>query len=215
MDEKNNKDVEKKVKNTAQTVNDNFTQNADPVKSGNKTKVIVISVIAVAIVLLLIAGIVALAKNLGKPSKKQAEKLVKSYIDAINDDDEEDILSQIDVDGYTVFQAVDEKESKFDKKYKKKKDTVEDFMDDKNLDDKDELEDYIVENEEDEFYTDYGYEYTFKSISSVKKSSKSSKIAVIKAKVKIETSYSDYTRTLVLYVMKVSGKYKVIGSQIK
>lgn len=216
MDEKNNKDVEKKVKNTAQTVNSNFTQEADSAKSGNKSKIIIISVIAVAVALLLIAGIVALAKNLGKPSKKQAEKLVKSYIEAINEEDDEELLKMIDADGYAVFQEADEKESKFDKKYKKKKDTVEDFMDDKNLDDKDELEEYIIKNEGNEFYTSYGYEYSFKSISSVKKSSKSSKIAVIKAKVKIKTRYDDdYTRTLVLYVMKVSGKYKVIGSQVK
>jgi len=215
MDEKNNKDVEKKVKNTAQTVNDSFTQDSGPIKSGNKTKVIVISVIAVAIVLLLIAGIVALVKNLGKPSKSQAEKLVKSYLEAITDNDEDEILKQIDVDGYAVFQSVDQKESKFDKKYKKKKDTVEDYMDDKSLDDKEELEEYIVKNEGYNFYTSSNYEYSLKSISSVKKSSKSSKIAVIKAKVKVKTSYDDYTRTLVLYVMKVSGKYKVIGSNLK
>lgn len=211
MDEKNNKDVEKKVKNTAQTVNNNVFQDTNPVQSGNKTKVIVISVIAVAVALLLIAGIVALAKNLGKPSKSQAKKIVESYLDAINEDDDEELIKLIDVDGYVILK--EEKESKFDKKYKKKSSYVEDFMEDNNLDDKEELEEKIVTSEGYVFGS--SNEYSLKEITSVKKSRKSSKIAIIKAKVKKESSYgSKDTETLTLYVIKSGGKYKVIGSKL-
>lgn len=207
MDEKNNKDVEKNVKSTAQS---NFTQDAAPAGSGNKTKVIVISVIAIAVVLLLIAGIVALAKNLGKPSKNQAKKVVESYLEAINEDDDDELIKQIDVDGYVILK--EENESKFDKKYKKKSSYIKDFMDDKNLDDKEELEEKITDNEG--YIFGSSYEYSLKEITNVKKSSKSSKIAIIKAKVKKESSYSKDTVTLTLYVIKSGGKYKVIGSKL-
>lgn len=211
MDEKNNKDVEKNVKNTTKTVNNNFTQDANPVQSGNKTKVIVISVIAVAIALLLIAGIVALVKNLGKPSKNQAKKVVESYLEAINEDDDDELIKLIDTDGYVILK--EEKESKFDKKYKKKSSYVEDFMEDNNLDDKEELEEKIVSNEG--YIFGSSYEYSLKEITSVKKSSKSSKLAIIKAKVKKESSYGTKdTETLTLYVIKSGGKYKVVGSKL-
>ncbi|MBR2704241.1 MAG: hypothetical protein IKE91_02110 [Clostridia bacterium] len=207
MDENNNKDVEKNVNETVQS---NFTEESAPAKSGNKTKVIVISVIAVAVALLLIAGIVALVKNLGKPSKSQAKKVVESYLEAINDDDDDALIKLIDTDGYVILK--EEKESKFDKKYKKKSSYVKDFMEDNNIDDEEELEDKITSNEG--YIFGSSYEYSLKEITSVKKSSKSSKIAIIKAKVKRESSYSKDTETLTLYVIKSGGKYKVIGSKL-
>ena len=207
MDENNNKDVEKKVNEAVQS---DFTQEAAPAKSGNKTKVIVISIVAAVIAILLIVGIVALVKNLGKPSKSQAKKVVESYLEAINEDDDEALIKQIDTDGYVILK--EEKESKFDKKYKKKASYIKNFMEDNDVDDKEELEDKIVKNEG--YILGSSYEYSLKEITSVKKSSKSSKIAIIKAKVKKESSYSKDTETLTLYVIKSGGKYKVIGSKL-
>lgn len=207
MDEKNNKDVENKA---TKTVQENVAQESAPAESGNKAKVIIISVISIAVVLLLIAGIVALAKNLGKPSKNQAKKIVESYLEAINEDDDDELIKQIDVDGYVILK--EENESKFDKKYKKKKDYIKDFMDDNNLDDREELEGKITDNEG--YIFGSSYEYSLKEITSVKKSSKSSKIAIIKAKVKKESSYYKDSQTLTLYVIKSGGKYKVIGSKL-
>ena len=207
MDENNNKDVEKKVNEAVQS---DFTQEAAPAKSGNKTKVIVISIVAAVIAILLIVGIVALVKNLGKPSKSQAKKVVESYLEAINEDDDEALIKQIDTDGYVILK--EEKESKFDKKYKKKASYIKNFMEDNDVDDKEELEDKIVKNEG--YIFGSSYEYSLKEITSVKKSSKSSKIAIIKAKVKKESSYSKDTETLTLYVIKSGGKYKVIGSKL-
>ncbi len=207
MDEKNNKDVEKKVNETTQS---NFNDNAP---SGNKSKAIIIGFVSLVVVLFLIAGIVLLVKNLGKPSKGQAKKVVESYLDALNEDDNDALIKQIDVDGYVVFRDVEGKESKFDKKYKKKSSVVNDFMEDKNIDDRDELEEKVATNEGYVFGS--SYEYSLKEITSVKKSSKSSKISIIKAKVKKESKYgSKDTDTLTLYVIKSGGKYKVIGSKL-
>ena len=205
MDEEKKKDVEKK----GQTVVNDVNQESAPVKSG-KTKVIVISVIAAIVAVLVIVGIVALVKNAGKPSKKQAEKIVESYLEAINDDDDDSLIKQIDVDGYVILK--EEKESKFDKKYKKKSSYIKDFMEDKSIDDREELEEKVVNNEG-YIFSSY-YDYSLKEISSVKKSSKSSKIAIIKAKVKQESSYSKDTKTLKLYVIKEKGKYKVVKSEL-
>lgn len=209
MDEEKKK-VVKKVKEEGQTVTSNLGQESAPTSSGNKTKIIIISVIAAIVAILLIVGIVALVKNAGKPNKSQAKKVVESYIDAINEDDNDELIKQIDVDGYVIFK--EEKESKFDKKYKKKSSYIKDFMEDNDIDDREELDEMVTKNEG-YVFSSY-YEYSLKEITSIKKSSKSSKISVIKAKVKQESSYSKNTKTLTLYVIKEKGKYKVVGSKL-
>ena len=222
MDEEKNKDVKEVAKTTEQkveknkkkveetVVDNNIGQQTIPENSGNKTKIIIISVVAVILSILLIVGIVAIAKNAGKPSKKQAEKIVESYLEAINDEDEDALLSQIDVDGYVILK--EEKEKKFDKKYKDKSSYINKYMDKNNVDDIEEIEDDVIKNEG-YVFSSY-YDYSFKELSSVKKSSKSGKISVIKAKIKQESSYSKDTKTLTLYVIKSSGKYKVVGSKL-
>ena len=206
MDEEKKKDV----KQESQTVVNNVGQESAPVKSG-KTKVIVISVIAAILAVLAIVGIVAIVKNAGKPSKKQAEKIVKSYLEAINDQDDEALLKQIDVDGYVILKE-EEKESKFDKNYKKKSSYMKKFKEDKDLDDDEDVEKLVTKYEKSVF-SSY-YDYSFKEISSVKKSEKSGKISIIKAKIKQSSSYSDSKKTLTLYVIKEKGKFKVIGSKL-
>ena len=209
MDNENNKDVEK-VENVVES---SVGQDTSAPKTNGKTKIIVFSIVGVILAIAIISGIIALIVNAGKPSKKQAEKVVKSYLEAISEKDEDGILKQIDMDGYVILK--EEGEKKFDKKYKEKGSYVKKYMDKNYIDDKDELGDKIVYNEKAVFGNSYGsYEYSLKEITSVKKSSKSGKVAIIKAKISKKTSSGKDTVTLRLYVMKKDGKYKVIGSEI-
>lgn len=211
MDEEKNKDVEGAVENTTSenTVDEGATANVKA--SGNKSKVILFSVVGVVALIFVIVGIVVCANVFGKPSKNQAKKLAQSYISAINDKDDDALIKLIDADGYVIFK--EEKESKFDSKYKDRSSYIKKYLDKNNIDDREELEEKIAKEEINNARPSY-YEYSFKEITDIKKSSKSSKIIVIKAKVSQKTSYDKESKVLRLYVMKVSGKYKVIGSEI-
>ena len=59
-------------------------------------------------------------------------------------------------------------------------------------------------------------EYSLKEITSIKKSSKSKKIKIIKAKLKVKSSYSSSSDTanLKLYVIKVDGEYKIVSAEL-
>lgn len=200
MDEKEekkieNKDVEKKT--------------MDP----KRKKMITFGVIGGAALIVLIIVIALIVSMAGKPSKSKAEELVKSYLKAINDSDEDKFGDLIDTKGYIIFSEEDEK--KFDSKYKEKDSYIKKYLDDKNYDDLSDAEDYILSQIANKYSYSYK-EYSLKEIASVEKSSKSSKIKVIKAKVKVKSSYSTSsdTKTLKLYVIKVDGKYKVVGSEL-
>ena len=211
MDEEEKKDVEF----SAETVASDPTTNqgtAEEVKApNNKKKIITFSIIGAVALIAIIAVVIILVNVLGKPSKSQAQKIAESYISALNDKDEDALAKLIDADGYVIFK--EEKESKFDTKYKEKNSYIKKYMDKNNIDDKDELEEKIAKEEYSNARASY-YEYSFKEITDVKKSSKSSKIIVIKAKVNKKTSYDKESKVLRLYVMKVSGKYKIVGTEI-
>lgn len=200
MEEKNTekKDVEKK--------------SMDP-----KTKKIItfsiIGGVALIVLVLIIALIVGIS---GKPSKSKSEELVKSYLKAVQEADEDKFEKLIDAKGYIIFQ--EEGEKKFDKKYKDKEKYIKDYLKDKNYDDITEAKDSIISS----FKSKYSYyynskEYSLKEITSVKKSNRSKKIVEIKAKVKVKSSYSSSsdTKNLKLYVLKVDGEYKVIGAELE
>lgn len=181
--------------------------------NGKKKKIILFSVIgAVVLVLAIIIGIII--ANAGKPSKKEAEKIVKSYISAFNDADGDKMIDIIDAEGMIIFQ--EEGEKKFNKKYKDKKKYVKNWIEDKDLDDIEDVEDKLKDSFE-STNSSGRYEASLKEIVSVKKSEKSSKLAVIKAKIKMKTeSYysedSSETKTIKFYVLKVKGKYKIVGT---
>ena len=86
-------------------------------------------------------------------------------------------------------------------------------MDKNNLDDSDDLDKQVLKD----FNTDLKYSsfnYTVKEVTDVKKSSKSNKLVLIKAKVRVESSYVDTTKVLRLYVTKVKGKYKIVSAEL-
>lgn len=218
MDENENKDVEKveeATANTAETVakEPTNTQSAEPAKSNKGVKIAIISVIALIVVALVIVGIVAIVKNVNKPSKKQAEKVVEEYLKVVNDNDKDELVKLIDTDGYIILK--EEKESKFDKKYKNKNSYIKSKMKDVGADDVEDLEKLVAKQELSSVFYPSKYEYSLKEIISVKKSEKSSKIFVIKAKVSLKDRYDEKeTKTLTMQVIKVKGKYKVVGTKI-
>jgi len=110
MENENNKDV----KVNENVVESTIAQESTAPKSKGKTKIIVFSIVGVLLAIAIIVGIVLIVKNAGKPSKKQAEKIVKSYLEAINDKDSESVLKQIDMDGYVILS--EEGEKKLDNK---------------------------------------------------------------------------------------------------
>lgn len=176
-----------------------------------KTKIILFSVIGSVVVVALIAIIIILANVLSKPSKGEAKKIAQSYISAINDKDKDALLKTIDSDGYIIFK--EEGEKKFNEKYKEKSQYIRKYMDKNNLDDSDDLDKQVLKD----FNTDLKYSsfnYTVKEVTDVKKSSKSNKLVLIKAKVRVESSYVDTTKVLRLYVTKVKGKYKIVSAEL-
>ncbi len=191
--------------------------NKDVVKKAmdpKKKKIITFSIIGGAALIVFIILIALILSMAGKPSKSKSEELVKSYLKAINDSDEDKFGDLIDTKGYIIFN--EEGEKKFDRKYKEKDTYIKKYLDDKNYDDISDAEDYILSQVSSKYSYSYK-EYSLKEIASVEKSSKSSKIKEIKAKVKVKSSYSTSsdTKTLKLYVIKVDGKYKVVGSELK
>ena len=183
-------------------------------KQGKNKKILTISLVSLVAIIILIVAIVFIIGALSKPSKKVSEELVKDYLTAVNDVDGEKFTDLIDLNGYIIYKEEDAK--KFDKKYKDKDKYLKNYMKDKNHDDKSDVESKIADTFENN--NSYKYkEYTFKEITSIKKSSKSKKIVVIKAKVKTKTKYSDTSETsnLKLYVIKVSGEYKIVGAELE
>ncbi len=180
---------------------------ASPKKRSPLTYTIVGGIGLIAFILIL-AVVIALMS--GKPSKKTAEKVVKSYIEAMNDADGDKFLNTIDPEGYIIFQ--EEGEKKFDKNYKDKKDYIKEYLEDHDYDDMDEAKESLAAT----FKSTYKYtssEYSVKQITSVAKSSRSKNIKVVKAKIKYKNSYSSDTKTMKFYLMKVKGKYKVVGME--
>lgn len=196
-----NKDVEQK--------------NAEKKPMDPKTKKIITCSIIGGVALIVLIVIIALVAGLsGKPSKGKSEELVKSYLKAVQEADDEKFENLIDVKGYIIFK--EEGEKKFDAKYKDKETYIKKYLKDKNYDDVSEAKDSISSS----FKSRYSYsskEYSLKEITSIKKSNRSKKICEIKAKVKAKSSYSSSsdTKNLKLYVMKVDGKYKIIGAELE
>lgn len=177
-------------------------------------KIIMFSAIGAVALILIIAAIIVLVNISGKPSKSKAESLVKDYLKAVNDDDDEKFAKLIDVKGYIIFK--EEEEKKFDKKYKEKEDYIKDYLKDNDYDDLSEAKDTITRNFKSK-YSYSSYEYSIKEITEVKKSNKSKKISIIKAKVKAKSSYSSLsdTKNLKLYVIKADGGYKIVGAELE
>lgn len=205
MEEKNieKKDVEK---------NNVEKKSMDP----KTKKIITFSIIGGVALIVLIIVIALIIGMLGKPSKSKSEELVKSYLKAVEEADGDKFEKLIDVKGYIIFQ--EEGEKKFDAKYKDKEKYIKKYLNDKNYDDVSEAKESIVSS----FKSKYSYyysskEYSLKEITSVKKSNRSKKISVIKAKVKVKrsSSSSSDTKNLKLYVVKVDGEYKVIGADLE
>ena len=174
-----------------------------------KKKAITFGVVG-GIVLIIIILAVTIFLICAKPSKKTAEKIVKSYLGAIEDYDGARWLSLIDSKGYIIYQK--EGESKFNEKYKDKEDYINKYLDDNFYDDMDDAEDEISSD----FVRSYKYDlrdYEFKEISYIKKSKKSDKLFQIKAKVKVKSSYSTDIKNLILYTIKVDGKYKIVDAE--
>ena len=212
---KQNEDNEKNVKEEVNVeVKENSTSDKNDESKDEKApktknrRVLTFSLVGgIAVVILLV--VISL---LGKPSKKQSEKLIKDYLSAINDKDGDEYIKLIDTKGYIVFK--EESEKKFDKKYKDKN-YVKKYLKDNSYEDISDVEDSISS----EFKSKYGYysrEYSFKEISEIKKSGKSKKIKIIKAKVKTKSKYSSNSDTvnLKLYVIKVDGNYKIVGAEM-
>ena len=101
-------------------------------------KMLILGSIAAIIMILLIVIIILIISALGKPSKKAAEKIVNTYIAAMNDDDGEKAMEVTDAEGYIIFKEYGEK--KFDKNYKKKKEYLKDYYDRNDLEDKEDAE---------------------------------------------------------------------------
>lgn len=201
------KKVEKIAEDNKQKVK--TTEEKIPNTSDKKKKIITFSVIG-GIALLLIIIIVAICLNAGKMSKKQAEKLVNQYTEAISEKDGDKLLDIIDTKGYVIFQEEGEKD--FNKKYKDKENYIKKYIKKNDYDDLEDIEEEISSSFESK-YKYLSYEYTLKEITDIKKSSKSNKIVVVKAKVKVKSSYGTDTKTLRLYTVKVNNKFKIVGAE--
>lgn len=175
--------------------------------SNKAKKICILACIGLVLVTILTLAIFFIGSTLGKPSKKNAQKIINVYLDAINQNDGSKAISIIDAEGYTIFSDVGEK--KFDKTYNNKKEYMEEYFEDNNCDDLEELENSIADSFEG-IYKYNSYKYTLKRIVSIEKSSKSKKIVVIEAKVKKKNSYTSNTETKIFYLMKVKGSYKII-----
>ena len=77
--------------------------------NGKKKKIIILASFGITIIVLLGLIILCLATSLNKPSKNTAEKLIKNYIKAMNEDDGARALSVIDAEGYLIYQEEGEK----------------------------------------------------------------------------------------------------------
>lgn len=206
MDE-NNQKIKKENLDVEQKVNENkVKKQMDP----KTKKILTFSIIGGAALLALILIIVFIACFGGKPSKKESEKLVKKYLQAATDDDADKFAEIIDTEGYIIYK--EEGIKKFDKKYKDKKKYLKEYYEDNDLDGLSEAEDEVAETFENKYYSYYStYEYSLKEITSIEKLNSSKKLKVIKAKVKVDNGYSKDTKTMKFYVMKVSGKYKIVA----
>lgn len=206
MDE--NKEVVKNEKmDVEQKVQENKTKKEmDP----KKKKILTFSIIGGVALLALILIIVILVVFAGKPSKSEAEKLVKKYLQAATDGDGDKFSEIIDTEGYIIYK--EEGVKKFDKKYKDKKKYLKEYYEDNDLEGLSDAEDWVATTFENRYYTYYtSREYTLKEIVSIEKLNSSKKLKVIKAKVKVDNGYSKDTQTMKFYVMKVKGKYKIVG----
>ena len=216
--EKNvNENPEENVKNGISEVNGQTVQNEQEVNENKNTKpknkkILTFSLVGgIAVVVLIIIAIV-IACFAGKPSKSKSEEIIKDYLAAINDKSEDEFAKVIDTKGYIVYK--EEGEKKFDKKYDDKK-YIKNYLEDNNFDELSDTESSITTTLKNK-YKYSSKEYSLKEITSIKKSSKSKKIKIIKAKLKVKSSYSSSSDTanLKLYVIKVDGKYKVINAEI-
>lgn len=216
--EKNvNENPEENVKNGISEVNEQTVQNEQEVNENKNTKpknkkILTFSLVGgIAVVVLIIIAIV-IACFAGKPSKSKSEEIIKDYLAAINDKSEDEFAKVIDTKGYIVYK--EEGEKKFDKKYDDKK-YIKNYLEDNNFDELSDAESSITTTLKNK-YKYSSKEYSLKEIASIKKSSKSKKIKIIKAKLKVKSSYSSSSDTanLKLYVIKVDGKYKVINAEI-
>lgn len=209
MEEKNNE------KNDEEKMNEEKVNGEKKSIDPKTKKILTFSIIGGVALIVLIIIIALIVGKSGKPSKSKSEELVKSYLNVVEDADGEKFGKLIDVKGYIIFQ--EEGEKKFDKKYKDKDKYIKSYLKDKNYDDITEAKDSIESNFKKEYsYTYNSGEYSLKEITSIKKSNKSNKISVIKAKVKVKNEYSSSTDTknLRLYVIKVDGEYKIIGAEL-
>ena len=216
--EKNvNENPEENVKDEISEVNGQTVQNGQEVNENKNTKpknkkILTFSLVGgIAVVALIIIAIV-IACFAGKPSKSKSEEIIKDYLAAINDKSEDEFAKVIDTKGYIVYK--EEGEKKFDKKYDDKK-YIKNYLEDNNFDELSDAESSITTTLKNK-YKYSSKEYSLKEITSIKKSSKSKKIKIIKAKLKVKSSYSSSSDTanLKLYVIKVDGKYKVINAEI-
>lgn len=192
---------------------ENVKKSEDVTNNGKNKKIIAISLVSLVGIIALIAIIIFVIGALGKPSKKVSEQLVKDYLEAVNDDDGDKFTDLIDLSGYVIYKEEDLK--KFDNKYKDKEKYLKKYMEEKSYDEKADVKDAIAKT----FKNNSSYkhnEYSLKEITSIKKSEKSKKVVVIKAKVKSKSKYYDSTDTvnLKMYVVKVSGEYKIVGAEL-
>ena len=216
--EKNvNENPEENVKDEISEVNGQIVQNEQEVNENKNTKpknkkILTFSLVGgIAVVAIIIIAII-IACFAGKPSKSMSEEIIKDYLAAINDKSEDEFAKVIDTKGYIVYK--EEGEKKFDKKYDDKK-YIKNYLEDNNFDELSDAESSITTTLKNK--NKYSSkEYSLKEITSIKKSSKSKKIKIIKAKLKVKSSYSSSSDTanLKLYVIKVDGKYKVINAEI-
>ena len=181
-----------------------------------KKKIILFSSIAGAAVLLLILIIVLVVNLTGKPNKKTSEALVKDFLEAVNDEDGDEFVKLVDTKGYVIFN--EEKESKFNDKYKKKDEYFKRYQKKSNFDDAEDVDNFIDNSFESTIGSQLGSQYLYtdckcslKEITEINKSKKSSKLVIIKAKVKIKSEDSTDVKTLRLYTIKSSGEYKIVG----
>lgn len=217
--EKNvNENPEENVKDEISEVNGQTVQNEQEVNENKNTKpknkkILTFSLVGgIAVVAIIIIAII-IACFAGKPSKSKSEEIIKDYLAAINDKSEDEFAKVIDTKGYIVYK--EEGEKKFDKKYDDKK-YIKNYLEDNNFDELSDAESSITTTLKNK-YKYSSKEYSLKEITSIKKSSKSKKIKIIKAKLKVKSSYSsssDTAANLKLYVIKVDGKYKVINAEI-
>lgn len=228
-EKKINKNEEKEAKeNIVPTIKDNVeNQNSEDKSEINESKIVdskepntapknkrllAFSLVGGIAVVIVVIAIVLLICAIGKPSKSKSKEIIEDYLKAVNEDDSDLYAKLIDAKGYIIFN--EEGEKKFDKKYKSKN-YISNYLEDKSYDDLSDAKDAIVQK----FKSKYMYlskEYSFKELTEVKKSNKSKKIYIIKAKLKVKSSYSSSSDTtnLKLYVIKVDGKYKVINAEI-